>query len=407
MLSVAQEILRYDNYICALVSDPSILTWKLTKSNTAEQFPMSDFFFYVLKLTLTGVVLDSNGCSLVNGVQSVRRLKITNTLSFRFKFVGIILLIFSPFVLIFELLYLFFNYAQAIRNSPDSLSRRRWTTQAKWKIREYNELPHLFNERISKSYEFANVYMDLFPSSIVQPLLKLLSFISGAFIAVIFVIGLCTDSGHLLNIKIFGNKSLTWALSIAVSIYGVCKVSITPDSHPYTPNEALTEVEKYIHYDFREQSNSANSWITYSTFASMFQPISKQICFDLFSAILTPLLFTFVMPMKASQIVDFINKNSIEHPKLGWICAFSSFESADGKSQFFVPIEQRQKLQQSMMNFKGGDNGDNSKPLIEFDEPKDLINAGIFAPRTTSPTMNKEYSNEMLIEDEGEMLQIF
>ena len=222
--------------------------------------------------------------------------------------------------------------------------------------------------------------MDLFPSAIVQPLLKLLSFISGAFIAVLFVIGVFTDSGHLLSIKIIGNKSLTWALSIAVSIYGVCKVSITPDTHPYTPNEALTEVEKYIHYDFREQNNSANSWVTYSTFSSMFQPISKQICTDLFSSVLTPFLFTFVMPMKLAQIVDFINKNSC--PSLGWICVSSSFEIADEKSHLFIPIEQRQKLHNSMMHFDGCENinADSSKPLIDIGEPNELINAGIFAP---------------------------
>ena len=216
--------------------------------------------------------------------------------------------------------------------------------------------------------------MDLFPSAIVQPLLKLLSFISGAFIAVLFVIGVFTDSGHLLSIKIIGNKSLTWALSIAVSIYGVCKVSITPDTHPYTPNEALTEVEKYIHYDFKEQNNSANSWVTYSTFSSMFQPISKQICTDLFSSVLTPFLFTFVMPMKSSQIVDFINKNSCEHPTLGWICAFSSFENIDRKSHLFMPIEQRQKLHNSIIHFDGSEkiNADISKPLIDFEEPKSI-----------------------------------
>lgn len=402
ILSVAQEILRYDNYICALIMSPSILTWKLPRMNKLQQFPMSRFFFYILKLVLSGAVLDSNGCSLVNGVQSVRRAKITNTLTFRFRFVGFILFILSPFVLLFELLYLFFHYAQAFKDSPDSLSFRRWTPQAKWRIREYNELPHLFNKRLSKSYEFANIYLNLFPSGFVQPLLRILSFLTGAFLAILFVIGLLTDAGHLLQLNVFGDKSLTWVLSIAASIYGICKVSITPNSHPYTPNEALTEVEKYIHFDFRDKNNLANSWTTYKTFSSMFQPVLKQAIFELLSVILNPILFFFVMPLKAPSIVEFIHKNSYEHQTLGWICLFSSFET-DNKDSFFIPPEQEEKLNRSRINF--GNFSQNNDLLINFQDTDSIINAGTFAPRVSSPMINQD-TTEPLIEDEEEPFQI-
>lgn len=52
---------------------------------------------------------------------------------------------------------------QEFRSNPGSVFSRQWSPYARWKFREFNELPHLFSQRIAKSYKNANKYIDQFP----------------------------------------------------------------------------------------------------------------------------------------------------------------------------------------------------------------------------------------------------
>jgi autophagy-related protein 9 len=363
-LVIAQEILKYDNYISALVSDPSILTWR------SYPIPMTRFFFYWFKLSLTGLVLDATGGSLVNGASAVRATPVSRQLRLRFLFYGVLLLIATPFLFCFELLYLIFHYSQAIRTAPGSLSLHRWTPQAKWLIREYNELPHLLAERIAKSYEFANYYMDLFPSPLMQPILKIVAFFSGMFITILFVAGLLTDSVALLTLEAFHGKSFAWLLSVLASIYGICRVSIAPEIHPYTAEECMEVIEKHVHYDFRDKQNSAQSLVAFAKFSSMFRPIIFHFGMELLSVILNPILFLFALPSKAEEIVNFIAKNSVKHSQLGWICKSSVFES-DPENP--IPFDDRSRKLERSMRYFGECHGVGrvrSEPLIDLAEEK-------------------------------------
>ncbi|OHT08726.1 autophagy protein [Tritrichomonas foetus] len=390
MLSVAQEILRNENYLIALISDPSILTWKVPFLKKRTRIPMSRFFFYTFHLALSGIVLDSHGGSIVNGVNTIHNRKTAQRLKTRFRLFGLFMFILTPFIFAFQLLYLIFHYAQAIKNSPGTLSMRRWTPLSKWLIREYNELPHLLAERIRKSYLFANFYMDLFPSPLVQPLVRVGSFLSGALLAIFFIFGLLTDSGFLLTIPILGNKSLAWLMSIIATIYGVCRMMIPNEERPFDPDESLEQVEKNIHYDFRDENNSARSWATYDKLSEFFQPLFLHLLFEILSVAFNPFLFGVILPEKAQSIVDFIERNSINVPEIGWICAFSGFDGNE-KIQGQNP-EQNMKLKRSMAFFNSTIGRQAS--LIDFNSS--LIVADESLPMLTRSSFSN--SNELLNE---------
>jgi hypothetical protein len=59
--------------------------------------------------------------------------------------------------------FLFFVYAVA-----GSLGSRRWSSLAKWRLREFNELPHYIQHRLDASYEAAVKYVGQFPSPMVS-----------------------------------------------------------------------------------------------------------------------------------------------------------------------------------------------------------------------------------------------
>ena len=390
-LSIAQEILRNENYMIALISDPSILTWKNPISKKQSRLPMSRFFFYLFNIGLSGIALDANGSSIVNGINSLHKTKAVKRLKLRFRIFGLLMFLCIPFIFIFQLLYLLFHYAQAIKNSPGTLSMRRWTPVSKWLMREYNELPHLLSERIRKSYLFANFYLDLFPSPIIRPLAKLGSFLSGAMLGTLFIVGIVTDSGFLLKIPFLGNKSIGWLMSIAASIYGVCRMMIPPDDQPFDQDQALEQVEKHIHYDFRDKTNTARSWATHDKLCTFFQPIFQHVLQEVFSVLFNPFLFGIILPGKAQLIIDFIEKNSVSVPDIGWICSFSQFDKTPNlKSQ---STEQNEKLRKSIAFFN------NDFASLEQQNLIDLDSSVINADEQLSPMTRNEFSSNELLNE--------
>jgi hypothetical protein len=60
-----------DNFICAIVSDQSILYWRPFWKQEFEPIPMTRSFFDRFELVLSGTVVDDDG-SRVNGSREVR-----------------------------------------------------------------------------------------------------------------------------------------------------------------------------------------------------------------------------------------------------------------------------------------------------------------------------------------------
>ena len=87
---------------------------------------------------------------------------------------------------------------------------RKWSTYALWKFREFNELPHIFEERINKSYIPANKYIASFHNPYISIFARFITYISGAFVAVLLVVSLLSE-GALLYMHI-ADRNLLWYL---------------------------------------------------------------------------------------------------------------------------------------------------------------------------------------------------
>ena len=77
----------------------------------------------------------------------IRRDFISNprTLKKRLMVVGLTMLVLSPFIVIFMLVYLFLRHAEQFYNHPSTASSRRWSNLSRWILREYNEVIILFS----------------------------------------------------------------------------------------------------------------------------------------------------------------------------------------------------------------------------------------------------------------------
>ncbi|XP_065850463.1 autophagy-related protein 9-like isoform X1 [Euphorbia lathyris] len=61
------------------------------------------------------------------------------TLKRRLMVVGLAMLLLSPFLVIFMLVYLFLRHAEQFYNHPSTASYRRWSNLSRWIFREFSE----------------------------------------------------------------------------------------------------------------------------------------------------------------------------------------------------------------------------------------------------------------------------
>lgn len=325
-LSIAQQITREDNYLGGLVEDESVFTWRLPWKKDMEQIPMNSTFFYFLKMSLQGTIFNSDGIPLICGVQNIQASQNQQKLKTRFRIIGGFLIFLAPFALIYEILYTIFHYIESIRASPDDITLRLLSPKIRHKAREFNELPHSFDKRVMKSYEWANLYLDQFNQSPFVPLLRTVSFVSGSIIAVVFFVGLISDFPKVLGLEIFGGKTVAWLITILASIYAACRPP-TPPTNMYGlgVDELFEELKKHIHIDLADEHNSPHSWKTYDNVDAAYPPIWKHALVNIYSVVLNPFLFLVVLPMRAASVVEFVRRNSVENAEIGWICSLGAF----------------------------------------------------------------------------------
>ena len=53
----------------------------------------------------------------------------------------------APFVFVFLAIHFFLRNAEQLYHHPSSVGARRWSPLARWRVREFNELPHYIEHR--------------------------------------------------------------------------------------------------------------------------------------------------------------------------------------------------------------------------------------------------------------------
>ena len=57
-------------------------------------------------------------------------------------FLGIVNFFLAPLILLWQLLYAFFSYAEVVKREPGTLGMRKWSLYGRLYLRHFNELDH-------------------------------------------------------------------------------------------------------------------------------------------------------------------------------------------------------------------------------------------------------------------------
>lgn len=279
----------------------------------------------------------------------------------RFRFYAALCLMLLPFLMMFLLIYYFLRYAEEFysrsshqANQGRRLSQRKFNRQAVWKFREFNELPHSFEQRVN-SYETLSAvedYLAFFPNKLFKLVTKIVNYLSNGILSLLLLFTLLNEE-ILLYVSVF-HRNLLFYLAVVTVIASFTRASsaerdlrslsaaatIASDKlscsessgkamrigSEFKGSHLLRMVIARTHYFPRHWRNKLNSSKVRDKFLLLYESRLLLLFREMWSLLLLPYLFGIILPSYAAKIIDFITDSTVYVPDVGDICVFSKLE---------------------------------------------------------------------------------
>ncbi|EPQ26657.1 uncharacterized protein PFL1_05637 [Pseudozyma flocculosa PF-1] len=364
---VANRIMRQENYLIALFNKDTL---DLSIPGLRHRSPaLTRSLEWNLNFCLLGFLFDSRGQVRRQFLTDRHRGQLIEGLRRRFVFMAIVNAVFAPFIVLYLLLYSFFRYFEEYHKDPSNLGSRQYTQYARWKFREYNELPHLFRRRCHSSYPYAQRYIDQFPKEKTAVVARFVAFIAGSFTAVLLLASVI-DPDLFLHFDITPQRNVLFYVGVFGAVLAFARGMI-PDEHlVFEPEVLLRAVIHHTHYMAEGWKGRFHSADVHAEFGRLYT-LKIYIFFqELLSVITTPFVLWLSLPRSAPAIIDFFREFTVHVDGVGYVCSFAVFSfrrdgvAADeatsgggggvggGGGRAGVPESRRAKMEQSMLGFK-------------------------------------------------------
>lgn len=256
---IANRIMRKENYFIAMLNK-NILDMRIPI--LWNRFQDINFFTRTLEWSISLCIIDFvfNEQGQVRPVflkESNRRI-LSNGLRRRFIFAGVMNIICAPFIVLYLTLLYFFRYFNEYHKNPSALGSRQYTPYAEWKMREYNELYHLFQRRLNMSYPAASRYVNQFPKEKTVLLSRFIAFVAGSFAAVLGIISLI-DPELFLGFEITTDRTVLFYIGLFGSIVAISRGMIPDEQLVFDPELSLRYVAEFTHYIPKEWNGKLHS----------------------------------------------------------------------------------------------------------------------------------------------------
>ncbi|KAJ3056688.1 autophagy protein atg9 [Rhizophlyctis rosea] len=355
--NIANRIMRKENYMIAIFNKDVL---DLTVPWVVKRQMLTQIMEWNLSFCILSYVFNERGHVRKRFLKEVNRTRLINGLKQRFILMGILNLICAPFLFILLIMYFFFRYAEEFHKNPSSLGSRQYTPFARRKFREFNELPHLFNHRLNRSYEKALEYMAQFPAEKLIIVARFVAFISGSFAAVLLILTLVNDE-LLHGFEITPGRSAFFYIGIFGTVMAVARGMVPGENDVFEPERCMREVVEDTHYLPEEWKGKLHTDEVRADFNALFDYKVLLFLYEVLSLVLAPMILMKSLPARAETIVDFFREFTVHVDSLGYVCSFAVFDFrkhgnvkygalAEGDNQYYM--SNGGKMEQSFMNFK-------------------------------------------------------
>lgn len=324
---IANRLMRRENFLIALINK-DILDLTIPLPFLSGRQYLSRLLEWTLNFGIMDYVFDERGQVNQEFLKSDRRGQLSQKLRARFLFAGVMTLMVAPFMAGYLFIMHFLTYFHEYRKNPSALGTRTYTPLAEWKFREFNELPHIFQERLNMSYPFATRYLDQFPKEMTARMARTVSFIAGALATVLAIVTMVdTDLGF----EITPDRSVLFYFSIFAGAWAFARGMVPEENTVFEPEYALRQVIEYTHYEpDRWQGLGLHSSAVKDEFSALYK--NKLVIFleEIVGILIAPLILSVSLPRSSDQIVDFFREFTIHVDGLGYICSFAEFDFKKG-----------------------------------------------------------------------------
>jgi autophagy-related protein 9 len=365
--NLANRILKKENYMIAMINNdlfdfkiPFIKKWWdvpfLTKSMEWNlQYGIINFFFDDRMKLKRDITVQSRRSELISNLRKRVRLIC----------IGNILLL--PFLCMIYAFWTIFENGEQLYKTPGKVMKRTWNTYARWKFRDFNEFPHVLEERLRQSEKYGDEYMSQFSSHWLSTCAKFASFIMSTFLISLFLLSLF-NGATLFNLEISSGRSVFWYIGIFSTLLLVSR-SLEIQKTIFSPKKKMTKLAKFIHYVPDDWIENANSESVKTEISRLYEYRFIILFKELIGMLLNPFLMWFNLDKNVDKIVDFMRNYTHKHPDIGCVCKFGIFDDTlNGKHDLLnstqvvnmfdveVPIDNsdmqnQKKLEASVRNF--------------------------------------------------------
>lgn len=319
---IVLRIMRKDNYLIALINKNRLslqVPWWLSPFSTEGLF-----FTKSMEWSLSFCIMDSMFVDR-SDIPAEYFFSSVDTLKWRFQVVGLFHFLLMPFMLIFMTVHFFLSNAQQFHSTRAYLGPRQWSPLATWQLREFNELPHTFEERLNKAYAPGIEYLSSFHNVYITILARCFTFISGAIVAILLLLSIVSE-GALLYIHI-ADRNLFWYLSIFTAIFAGAR-SMVPDETllKESPEFYLQNMCSFTHYFPEHWNGNENTLQVRQEVADLLKYKFELFIKEVFSVVLTPVVLCFSLPSCAPSVIEFLKRHTRIIDDVGAVCDYRYLE---------------------------------------------------------------------------------
>lgn len=357
---IINRIMRWDNYFIAM------LTRDVLGLERYHGLFFTKLIEWHLKTAIQLSLFRQDEMLIQDVMMYNRRVEYTNRLKVVFKRMGLVSLVTAPLFLAAFVIYFAYRHVSEYRHNPRAMVAHSFTPLARWKLRDFNELPHLYTERLQRCHPKILEFMAQYESEEYLIISRCISFMLGA-ILLFFIIASLIDSES--TVRLFGidkpilfYTGITGALFVALQrdhsdtgssspaagespFFAGSFPSPTPD--PEKKFEELAKALSCLPVHWKDMTTKER----YEDIRKLFRHRWTVFLPELFSVLLLPFLFFFHCPSRAANIVSFFRENSLHVEHTGIVCSCAIFQQGQ-RYELDHEDDLDRKMLSSFANFK-------------------------------------------------------
>jgi autophagy-related protein 9 len=250
-------------------------------------------------------------------------------------------IIFMPAILIFMTFYFFLQYGEQFYNNPEMIISRQWNIKAKWTFRSYNEISHLYYQRLEKGSKAIDEYSKQFASKGTEIFARFVVYVLGSFLLFLVIMAFLNER-LLMYMDITTGKPFIWYIGIFTPIILLAK-KFTTVSYVLTPKEKYKEIINEIDFPSDWEHKSESRHIKDQVLK--YYPLRINLLLTEFISIIMSPYYLWKMKKDVNDLCKLIIDNLEEDNHMGYVIKDSLFKNV-------VHLETNNKIKRSFYRFR-------------------------------------------------------